>query len=133
MEITPNIIEDLARDIYNKALEIVVEEAGVSLDRLCKLAKADNEGRCEILLCKPGDVVYCLEYWPARLCERYVYGYQFNVSENGAEALFEIRDSSENCCWWYELEQFGEDIFLSKEAAGVKLSEQMEKEQEATP
>lgn len=121
MEVTPNIVEALARDVYNKALEIVFEETGVSLDRLCELAKADKKGLCSVLPCKAGDTVYCLEYGPARIYERYVYGYQFNVSRKGTEALIEVRDSFDNCCWWYDLEQFGKEIFLTRKAAEDKL------------
>lgn len=42
-------IENLARDIYKKSLEMIEEETGVCLDRLCQLAKADKENRIVIL------------------------------------------------------------------------------------
>lgn len=42
-------IESLARDIYQKALEMIEEETGVCLYRLCQLAKADKENRIVIL------------------------------------------------------------------------------------
>lgn len=42
-------IENLARDIYKKSLEMIEEETGVRIDRLCQLAKADKENRIVIL------------------------------------------------------------------------------------
>lgn len=42
-------IENLARDIFQKTLEMIEEETGVCLDRLCQLAKADKENRIAIL------------------------------------------------------------------------------------
>lgn len=42
-------IEELARDVYEKSLEIMEKETGVCLERLCELAKADKENRIVIL------------------------------------------------------------------------------------
>lgn len=42
-------IENLARDIYKRAFEMIEEETGVCLNRLCELAKADKENRIVIL------------------------------------------------------------------------------------
>lgn len=46
-------IENIARDIYQKALEMIEGETGVCLERLCQLAKADKENR--IIILEEGD------------------------------------------------------------------------------
>lgn len=58
MDITKNIVDGLVRDIYNKTLGIIQEETGVTIERLCELAKADNEGLCVVLPCKIGSPVW---------------------------------------------------------------------------
>lgn len=46
-------VEKLARDVYEKSLEIMEKETGVCLERLLQLAKADKGNR--IIILEEGD------------------------------------------------------------------------------
>lgn len=48
MIINYSVVDKLAREIYNEAMKMIVENTGVSFERLVELAIADSEERITI-------------------------------------------------------------------------------------
>lgn len=57
---TDEHIEELCKDFYVIPKETTKYDIDCDLDRLKELAEADKEGRCLVLPCKVGDVIYVL-------------------------------------------------------------------------
>lgn len=55
---TDEHIEELCKDFYVIPKETTKYDIDCNLDRLKELADADKEGRCLVLPCKVGDVLY---------------------------------------------------------------------------
>lgn len=122
MEITPSIVESLARDIYNKALGIIQEETGVTLERLCELAKADSEGLCTVLPCKVGSDVYEIRnVFDGKGVQRKIAKRKLDkFIVNGIGNAFFVSDGPYEIR--YNLCQFGKSVFTSEEDAKIKLA-----------
>lgn len=78
-----NTIEDAVDDIY--------DEGKVDYDRLHELAQADREGRCVVLPCKIGNIVYEIRYTAEN-----------NSPRKHARKIF---DCSVSSCTWRMREQ----------------------------
>lgn len=52
----PEEIAKIREDVENGYLKSTARRYGIPVDRLRELAKADREGRCVVLPCKPSDV-----------------------------------------------------------------------------
>lgn len=78
-------IEDILGDDYD-------------LDRLRELVKADREGRCVVLPCKIGSLVYS-------------HARKLDGKDYVKETEF----------WWSDIPQIGKTVFLTREAAGEAL------------
>lgn len=117
MEVTQNIIESLARDIYNKTVEIIQEETGVTLDRLCELAKADSEGRCVVSPCKIGETLYVK--YDGGLYEARVQG--ISVSAEMRDTIIHFGGYPIVTAWGSEI---GKTIFKSLKEAVVSTEGQ---------
>ena len=88
-------IEDILGDEYD-------------LDRLRVLAQADREGRCVVLPCDPGQVV-----WAAN---------SYGVSSHQIRMLVRDKDGDFACSMIkFPLEDFGRKVFLTREEAEAAL------------
>ena len=100
-------IEDILGDEYN-------------LDRLRELAEADREGRCVVLPCKLGDTVFkigasiCM-WRETDHCDEYCNGYEYRDCWEGCRAVCEDKFSLD------DLQRFGKNVFLTREAAEAAL------------
>ena len=68
----------LEPETISKIRDIVLDISG-DLDRLRELAQAEKEGRCVVLPCKIGDIVWCIYtgaqgHHPTVLANRFEYG-----------------------------------------------------------
>ena len=89
-------------------LKYLEEEYGVSIRRLRELAQADREGRCVVLPCDPGQVV-----WAAN---------SFGVSSHKIRMLVRDKDGDFACSMIkFPLEDFGRKVFLTREEAQAAL------------
>lgn len=84
---------------------------GLSIDRLKALAEADKDGRVMVLPCKVGDTVWCvtrvgIKELAITSLEKNRYGY-YAVAYGVA----------------FRIEDFGKDVFLTREEAEAKLKE----------
>ena len=100
-------IEDILGDEYD-------------LDRLRELAEADREGRCVVLPCKLGDTVFkigasiCM-WRETDHCDEYCNGYEYRDCWEGCRAVCEDKFSLD------DLQRFGKNVFLTREAAEAAL------------
>lgn len=89
-------------------------------ERLCELAKADREGRCVVLPCKLGDTVFkigasiCM-WRETDHCDEYCNGYEYRDCWEGRRAVCEDKFSLD------DLQRFGKNVFLTREAAEAAL------------
>ena len=58
----PEEIVKIREDIENGYMKSTARRYGVPVDRLRELAAADREGRCVVLPCKIGDIIYQADY-----------------------------------------------------------------------
>ena len=56
--LTPEEVTAAKLALMGKTLAEITEFEGVPIDRLRELAEADKDGRCVVLPCKPGDMLY---------------------------------------------------------------------------
>ena len=90
-----SLIEDILGNVYD-------------LDRLRELVQADQEGRCVVLPCDPGQVV-----WAAN---------SFGVSSHQIRMLARDKDGDFACSMIkFPLEDFGRKVFLTREEAEAAL------------
>ena len=100
-------IEDILGDEYD-------------LDRLRELVEADREGRCVVLPCKLGDTVFkigasiCM-WRETDHCDEYCNGYEYRDCWEGCRAVCEDKFSLD------DLQRFGKNVFLTREAAEAAL------------
>lgn len=103
-------IEDILGDEYD-------------LDRLRKLAEADREGRCVVLLCKVGDRVWFTKFlWnyakqpiPAIVCGIKTF------SSSGTFTFMALTDTN-NVSRSFINQDIGETVFLTREEAEAALA-----------
>lgn len=85
-------------------------KCGVTIDNLCNLAQAEEEGRLIVLKCKPDSIFY-------RLSDKYISVSRFDG--------FEINEDGEKhwLCGdeYFGESDFGETIFLSQSEAKTKM------------
>ena len=91
-----------------------------SLHRLRELAEADREWRCVVLPCKLGDTVFkigasiCM-WRETDHCDEYCNGYEYRDCWEGCRAVCEDKFSLD------DLQRFGKNVFLTREAAEAAL------------
>lgn len=98
------------------------ESAGISIDRLRKLAQAKKKGRLVVLPCDVGDTVYRVgasicKWREIDHCDEYCDGWQYRDCWEGTRAVLEEKFS---LC---DLESIGKTVFLTCEAAEAALEE----------
>lgn len=98
--LTPKEIEKAKMEIEAGCVKAVAWTYGIDINRLRKLAEADNDGRVVILPCKVGDTVWILQQ-------------RSDGSDCVRVAEF----------WWSDIPQVGKTVFLSSEEAEKALEE----------
>lgn len=110
-------IEDILGDEYD-------------LDRLCELARADREGRCVVLPCKIGDIVYEIRYAAENDRPRKHARKKFDHSVSGC--TWRMREQPDMCyvsekkCTKSDFEFMGRTVFLTREEAETALRREQE-------
>lgn len=113
----PEAVEQLKLASMGKSIAEITEFDGILIDRLRELAEADKDGRVMVfpgLPCKIGDTVWCVTRIGIRELvitsfERNRYG-DYAVSYGAA----------------FRIEDFGKNVFLTREEAEAKLKEVQE-------
>ena len=105
-------IEDILGDEYE-------------LDRLCELVEADREGRCVVLPCKVGDVVYEIRYTAENIKPRKHAKKKFDHSVSGCtwrmRACPDMCYVSEKKCTKSDFSFMGRTVFLTRAEAEKAL------------
>ena len=114
---TPEQIEALEAAIMGKAVAQITEFEGLPIARLRELAVADKDGRCVVLPCKVGDVVYgfhgekTILPMVAKWIETNTDGWCIAVQYTPMAPRF------------YRFSDFGKTVFLTREEAKKALQE----------
>jgi hypothetical protein len=114
---TPEQIETLEAAIMGKAVAQITEFEGLPIARLRELAVADKDGRCVVLPCKVGDVVYgfhgekTILPMVAKWIETNTDGWCIAVQYTPMAPRF------------YRFSDFGKTVFLTREEAKKALQE----------
>lgn len=104
----PEEISKIREDVENGYMKSTARRYGISVDRLRELAQADREGRCVVLPCGPGQVV-----WAAN---------SFGVSSHQIRMLVRDKDGDFACSMIkFPLEDFGRKVFLTRAEAEAAL------------
>lgn len=99
-----------------KAIAEIKEFEGIPIDRLRELVEADKEGRCVVLPCKVGDIVYCL-------VPQWVIDSESNEKTVHKEHAI-VRKKFNLACMDY----IEKSVFLTREAAEAALKEREQNE-----
>lgn len=114
---TPEQIEAMEAAIMGKAVAQITEFEGLPIARLRELAVADKDGRCVVLPCKVGDVVYgfhgekTILPMVAKWIETNTDGWCIAVQYTPMAPRF------------YRFSDFGKTVFLTREEAKKALQE----------
>lgn len=112
-----------AMDIVKSAVS-AFEDFGV--DRLAELAQADRDGRCVVLPCKPGDVVWLITNRGTKCVERWIVHrvYKRDTSEwyfDLKNMMLSLKRPNEFEMCKRTISSFGKTLFLTREAAEAAL------------
>ena len=109
-------------DVAEMVEETFEKHFGVTLDRLRELAEADKDGRCVIMPCKVGDIVWIFhDVFTSRLdgkpmrCAVDEFSTDRNNTYavlNGCEQFYAMRRFKA-----VDISEFGKTVFLTREAA----------------
>lgn len=118
---------DQIRTVLDDAAREFAEYDGMApKERLCELAQADMEGRCEVLPCKVGDTVWLIVRRGVYRVERWVV-YQV-YKRDGGSWYFKLKNLMLSQKRPNELEEctraissFGKTVFLTREEAQAAL------------
>lgn len=104
----PEEIVKIREDVEDGYLKSTARRYGIPVSRLRELAQADREGRCVVLPCDPGQVV-----WAAN---------SYGVSSHQIRMLVRDKDGDFACSMIkFPLEDFGRKVFLTREEAEAAL------------
>ena len=112
----PEEIKTMIDASMEKAIAEIKEFEGIPIDRLRELAEADKEGRCVVLPCKVGDIVFCL-------VPQWVIGSESN--EKTVHKEHAIVRKKFNLAYMDYIEK---SVFLTREAAEAALKEREQNE-----
>lgn len=98
--LSPEAITQLKLASMGKAIAVVTEFNGVSIDRLRELAEADKDGRLVVLPCKVGDTVYMISW-------------RLNGRHEIEERVFSLT--------YFDPAKYGKDYFLTRKEAEKAL------------
>ena len=120
----PQKVNILLQSIADKCADIEdILEDTYDLDRLRELVEADKDGRCVVLPCKEGDIVYKLgasicKWREIEHCDEYCDGWQYRDCWEGTRTVLEEKFS---LC---DIESVGKNIFFNREAAEAALAKE---------
>ena len=118
--------EDFKR-AFNEAavLKLAGQALGITPDRLRELAQADKEGRCVVLPCKIGDIVYEIRYTAENNSPRKHARKIFDCSVS--VCTWRMREQPDMCyvsekkCTKSDFAFMGRTVFLTREEAEAAL------------
>ena len=121
----PEEIVKIREDIENGYMKSTARRYGVPVDRLRELAEADREGRCVVLPCKVGDVVYEIRYTAENIKPSKHAKKKFDHSVSGCTWRMRARPDmcyvSEKKCTKSDFSFMGRTVFLTRAEAGEAL------------
>lgn len=85
-------------DLVKAFREKMMEEYGITGERLLELAEADRDGRCVVMPCKIGSLVYA-----------------HTRKLDGQDCVIDTD------FWWSDIPEIGKTVFLTREAAEAAL------------
>lgn len=97
---------------------------GESIDKLAEYETAEDEGRLVALPCNVGDTVYLIDDIDC-VFERESIVTEIEIDKDGVTIM--IQDEIPICSSGYNLSDFGEIVFLTREEAEKALKEMEEK------
>lgn len=97
---------------------------GEAIDKLAEYETADDEGRLVALPCNVGDTVYLIDDIDC-VFERESIVTEIEIDKDGVTIM--IQDEIPICSSGYNLSDFGEIVFLTREEAEKALKEMEEK------
>lgn len=121
----PEAVEHLKLASMGKAIAEVIEFEGIPIDRLRELAQADKEGRCVVLPCKIGDIVYEIRYTAENNSPRKYARKIFDCSVS--VCTWRMREQPDMCyvsekkCTKSDFAFMGRTVFLTREEAEAAL------------
>lgn len=120
---TPEQIETLEAAIMGKAVAQITEFEGLPIDRLRELAVADKDGRCVVLPCKVGDILWITgsirRLYSAKV-RAFFIGNPSGVRGRDNDAGTQMIRTTE-CD--VPMRDFGKTVFLTREEAEKALAE----------
>lgn len=115
----PESVEALKLSMMGKAISEITEFDGLPIDRLRELAKADKDGRVEVLPCKVGDRLYEVTG------RKTISVYKVRAIRVELFGLFIEWDIVEGFAWQslsgINAGEIGKTVFLTREAAEEAL------------
>ena len=96
------------------------EEERVFYEQVVKLLQADQDGRLFKSPCKPGSVIYVLEYEDEKMFVDGKKVHEIEIDEDGELSIY-VKDIHGKGEFVY-LDDFGETIFLTRESAEEALA-----------
>lgn len=103
-------------------LRVAAKALGVEADRLRELAEADKDGRCVVLLCKVGDIVYGFHG------EKTILPMVAKWIETNTDGWCIAAQYTPMAPRLYGFSDFGKTVFLTREEAEKALREMQRKE-----
>ena len=118
--------EDFKRAFNDDAvLKLAGQVLGVKPDRLRELAQADREGRCVVLPCKIGDIVYEIRYTAEnnspRKHARKIFDYSVSACTWRMREQPDMCYVSEKKCTKSDFAFMGRTVFLTRAEAEAAL------------
>lgn len=111
----PDAVEHLKLASMGKAVAKITEFDGIPIDRLCKLAQADKEGRCVVLPAKPDQIIYQWRKGDDCPSVSRLDGVQINAD---GEITYPIWNG------YLIPEDFGKTVFLTREEAALRREQE---------
>jgi len=112
--LAPEEVEAIKTAMTGKSIAEIKEFNGVPVAHLCDLAQAEKDGLLAVLPCKVGDIVYDIQDGTAYATRVLSFSY------------FEDHWACRTVSSYPDLEQFGDRIFLTRDAAEAALTKQKE-------
>lgn len=106
------------------------EKNGISTDCLRELVQADRDGRCVVLPCKVGDIVYLVNHHLGRIFENevsnFLVGYESD-NRNTINTVYIGKFGGKTFRKW-KFQQIGKTVFLTREEAEKALRRKQDDE-----
>lgn len=119
----PQEIEKIRQDVEAGFLKQTARRYGVDVDRLRELVEADRDGRCVVLPCKVGDIVYTnmsIRGDKYKMADRPYPVKVVFVGMGDGKSYFHV-EYDNGRCFPFDFDQIGKTVFLTREAAAAAL------------